>query len=255
MIQLMITILILVCGTRIESHYKSVILKIIEEDELVAFQKVLSDFDVDLFMERRLQKVNRILINIIWIPLFRNRIRISLILFVASLFVYKLPYYRLKREVEKMREEIKMSFPLWIRQLQILLQSNTVAISLMKSLDRAPKLIKKELEELILLLNSEPTCYKYYAEFLNQYDLVQISRAMKCLYRCAVEGKKGSYKGLEQLSLSTSLWIRQKRNQRKEMRLMLYQWWGMLPLFGVTIVFLVIMANVITNLMGKEVIG
>lgn len=252
--QLILTILILLCGAIIENRYKSILIKMIEEDDLITFSRVLYDFDIVYFMQSRLKKVNMILIQIIWLPLFKNRFQFFLILSISVFLIYKFPYYHLKREVRKMMEEIEMSFPLWLRQLQILLQSNTVAVSLEKSLDRVPKLMQKELEELIVLLKGNPDCYKYYAEFLNQYELVQISRAMKCLYRCAVDGKKDSYKGLEQLSVSTSLWLRQKRSQRKDRRMMVYQWWGILPLMGVTIVFLIIMANLINNLMGKGVI-
>lgn len=252
--QIVLTVFILISGAVIENRYRSFLLNMIEEDELKLFLQVLNDFDIHKFMQSRLRKVNLVLMNILWLPFFRNRIQFMIILFMTALLIYKLPFYHLKRKVKKMMEEIEMSFPLWIRQLQILLQSNTVVVSLAKSLDRAPKLIQKELVELIDHLQSDPACYQYYADFLNQYDLIQVSRVMKCLYRCATEEKKDSYRGLEQLSSSISLWLRQKRNQRKELRLMAYQWWGILPLIGVTIVFMAVMVNVIQNLLGREVI-
>lgn len=236
-----------------EKKYKNALLKMIEEEELREFQKSIHDFNIEKFMMSRLKCMNIILVNILWIPMTRKPLRYLIVLISLSFFVYKIPYFKVKRKIKKMIDEIEMSFPIWIRQLQILLQSNTVVVSLNKSLKTTPELMKKELEILIDHLEAEPLCYQYYAEFLNQYELVQISRAMKCLYRCSIEGKKSSYRELEQLSHSTSSWIRNKRKSRKETQLLIYQWWGIVPLIGVTIVFLVIMINVIGNLMGKEV--
>ncbi len=165
--------------------------------------------------------------------------------------VYRSPYQKLKKKFSLSVNVLRYEFPIWLRQLQILLQSNTVAVSLEMSIPMAPWMIRAQLQQLIRQIKTSPQQIETYTEFLSGYRLMEVTRAMKLLYRYNAVGQKDSVKQLNRMIATTGKWLRQQRIESQSSQSAWIQWWGILPLLSVTIVFLVMMMVTITSFMER----
>ena len=104
----------------------------------------------------------------------------------------KKPWQKLNHRVMKkyVTREIEKEFPYWLMQLSLLLQTENVQVSLYKSYDSAPEVLKPALRELIDGLKQAPDSIEPYIGFLKDYTLPEIHSAMKMLYSIS-EGSGG----------------------------------------------------------------
>lgn len=132
----------------------------------------------------------------------------------------------------------------------MLLQTNTVSQSLKLSYDYAPDLIKNDLKILIDGIDKDALNITPYLNFLKSYRISEIERAMKLLYRYNTVGKDDAYIQFNRMIQTTTKWLRGERDEHHKNSLALYEWISILPLFGVTILFLAIMCEVIMNMLA-----
>ncbi len=106
--------------------------------------------------------------------------------------VPKRPWEKLNHRVMKkyVTKEIEKEFPYWLMQLSLLMQTENVQVSLYKSYDGAPEVLKPALKELIDGLKGSPDSIEPYISFLKEYTLPEIHSAMKMLYSIS-EGSGG----------------------------------------------------------------
>ena len=106
--------------------------------------------------------------------------------------VPKKPWEKINHRVMKkyVTKEIEKEFPYWLMQLSLLMQTENVQVSLYKSYDSAPEVLKPALRELIDGLKLSPECIDPYIGFLSDYTLPEIHSAMKMLYSIS-EGSGG----------------------------------------------------------------
>lgn len=88
--------------------------------------------------------------------------------------------YRLAKKA--MIEEIEESFPQWLMEMALLLQTDNVQVSLYKSYDSAPVAIKPALDRMYKELEEKPTSQEPYNNFLKEFDVKGIRSTMKMLY-------------------------------------------------------------------------
>lgn len=157
---------------------------------------------------------------------------------VLLILAFKWPYWRLIWQHQKKLSQVRYLFPIYLRQLQVLLQNNTVVKAIEASQESVPALFKKDIEALYRSLSEDPMRLESYLMCLSQYHLPEIQRAMKWLYRYQSIGHEDAYRQFNRMIGSTSKWLRQTRLESKSESIQIYQWLGMLPLFGVTLVFL-----------------
>lgn len=214
---------------------------------------LLIQTDSDEFMYQRIRKAKPVILLLVAWPSLKYNL--LFFIFVISLFILmiKAPYLNLKRNLKKQANQLKFQFPIWLRQLQILIQTNTVVKSLELSLSTAPELIIDDLKLLIEQIEADALNLQPYLNFLKSYRLSEIERAMKLLYRYNTIGKEDAYTQFNRMIQTTTKWLRAERSARYDSKLMLFQWWGMLPLFGVTLLFMAIMFEIIITLFGKGV--
>ena len=174
------------------------------------------------------------------------------LLFIALVvLVYRWPYMKLVKRFNGSIQRLRYEFPIWLRQLQILLQSNTVAVSMEISIPMAPLMIRAQLHPLISKIRQAPQQIETYTDFLSGYRLMEVTRAMKLLYRYNAVGQADSVRQLNRMITTTGKWLRQQRIQDQESQSAMLQWWGILPLLSVTVVFLVMMMVTITSFMER----
>ena len=123
---------------------------------------------------KRLRKSKIVLVLLI----FWNIFDYSFIYLIAvlGLFMFMLNIDGIKANNQLIKEKnlLKFQFPIWLRQLQILLQTNTVSQSLHLSYDYAPSLIKKELKRFIKEIENDALNISPYLNFLKFYRLNEI---------------------------------------------------------------------------------
>lgn len=190
----------------------------------------------------------------VWMAvLIVNRSALIDLLFIGLiLFTYVWPWFNLKSSVRKQTDLIRYQFPIYLRQLQILLQNNTVVKAIELSIPQAPPYLRKELALLHERLLEEPGKLASYTAFMGKLKQPEIERAMKWLYRFENTGQKDAARQFNRMIASTSKWLRQERQYAKQKRLMLSQWLGMIPLIGVTLVFLSAMMSVLMTMFERR---
>lgn len=209
--------------------------------------------DIDTFMKKRLTQSRIVLVLLVFWP----KINFSVFYFGMVILLYvlffKKDYLKAKRERNKKCALLKFQFPIWLRQLQILLQTNTVSQSLILSLKHAPDLIQEDLKILIEEINKDALNIAPYLNFLKSYRLSEIERAMKLLYRYNTMGKEDSYLQFNRMIQTTTKWLRSEREEHHQASLAFYEWFSMIPLFGVTLLFIAIMCQVIMNMFSNGI--
>ena len=174
-------------------------------------------------------------------------------LMVASIVgLYQWPMWKLRRKANIKLAMIRYQFPIYLRQLQILLQNNTVVKAIEISVSEAPLYLRKDLKRLHERLVVDPVKLSHFTEFMAYTGIVEIERAMKWLYRFEHSGQADAGRQFNRMITSTAKWLRQERQTAKQRRLLVSQWLGMVPLIGVTLVFLSVMMNVLMSLFERR---
>ncbi len=234
---------------------------VFKDKEISSLLKGFKEKNCDLYCEimqvkklheKRYKRLTQARYLLVPMLILSQHILIFPLYIVLLILMYKLDYLNLKFQVTKKVRHIRYQFPIYLRQLQVLLQNNTVTKAIEASLDQVPDLFKEDIETLHQRLCEDPMNLKSYTDCMSQYNLPEIERAMKWLYRYQSIGLSDVNRQFNRMITSTSKWLRQSRLQSKEQSLTLYQWWGILPLFGVTIVFLSAMMSVATSFFERR---
>lgn len=185
---------------------------------------------------------------VLW-PLTNYSIAYLMVDVAGIMGIYLLPIYQKKQEKEKRFRLLRYEFPIWLRQIQILLQNNNVQHSLEKSFDSSPAIMKEELARLIESLRMDATDTEAYLNFMKDYEIYEISRAMKLLYRYHMVGASESYHQFQRMLEATGKWLRAERKNRNDAKISMLGWIGVIPMFGCTAIFVVMMFLILTNMM------
>lgn len=220
-----------------------IIATLLKENDLELFQE-----NSDEFLHKRIKKSKPILFLLIFWGYLDYSIPYILLILFLFIFFLKKDYWILKDKHKKKSNLLKFQFPIWLRQLQILLQTNTVGQSLLLSYEHAPLLIQEDLKKLIQSIESDALSITPYLNFLKSYRLCEIERAMKLLYRYNTVGKEDAYMQFNRMIQTTTKWLRNERESHHKDSLLLYEWFAMVPLLGVTVLFLAIMCEVVMNM-------
>ncbi|MCR4782706.1 MAG: hypothetical protein K5851_08200 [Lachnospiraceae bacterium] len=103
----------------------------------------------------------------------------------------KIPFMKrlfYKSEKRLVIREIEKAFPRWILDMVLLLQNDNVFVSIEKSYEKAPLVLKRDLEILISELKINPTGIMSYVGFMKQYGIPDVEAAMKVLYSLSENG-------------------------------------------------------------------
>lgn len=211
----------------------------------------MNNYDIDEFQSNRLRISLRTALIFPFLMFLEVSWSMQLLFVILVVMVYRWPYMKLIKRFNGSIQRLRYEFPIWLRQLQILLQSNTVAVSMEISIPMAPLMIRSQLHQLISQIRQAPQQIDTYTDFLSGYRLMEVTRAMKLLYRYNAVGQADSVRQLNRMITTTGKWLRQQRIQDQGSQSALLQWWGILPLLSVTVVFLVMMMVTITSFMER----
>lgn len=182
-------------------------------------------------------------------PLTNYHLPYLLLILAAIFLVLSLPKWREVIRKQNYVHALKYEFPIWLRQLQILLQNNNVLHALKLSHEYAPALIKPALISLIENVSDNSMESTSFTAFLADYEIYEIQKVMRLLYRYHTMGNKDAYYQLQKMLEITGKWLRSERLKKQEGKIAILSWIGMVPLFGVTILFMIMMVQIINMMM------
>lgn len=237
----------------IEVKFSAKIQTMIQEEDWLNLAKMLG-FDGVKLMNQRYQKLcNTSYLYFLYIA---SGFHPYVLVGVSGCVIYrfKKDYWSKKRFLKKQLHKIRFEFPIWLRQMEILLQVNTIMKALEYSIVNAPVILQSDLKELVERLKQNPNQIESYTNFMNNYPFPDINRTMKMFYRYSIIGQKDAYQQLNRLIVLSAKMLREERNNYYSNHLAIYQWWGIVPLFGVTVLFLMIMINYLLQMMKGGII-
>ncbi len=175
--------------------------------------------------------------------------KLVLLTLVILGYLYLKPYFTYGRKMKQLQAQLHYEFPIWIRSIQCHLQSSNVVVSIEKSYDYAPSLVKHHLKDLIWKLSCDPHNVVHYESFMQEYQNYEIEKMMKFLYRFNhMAGHQGE-KHLDRMIESTGLWMDQTRMKKQEDKVDQFSIFGILPVVVVSFYFLIMMSLVIVSMM------
>lgn len=107
---------------------------------------------------------------------------------VSSIIVYKIQYLFVKQKYEKNLKQAEIEFPYYLNALSILMQNNTVAVSLLKSIDMAPAIFKEDIKTLVYDIHQgKKMGIQPFIDFANKFPQVKdLNRIMRTLYNLSI---------------------------------------------------------------------
>lgn len=216
----------------------------VKEPQLKQLEHILQETLDPEFQLKRYRTLMRVRFTWVLLPVLNAPVWMWVVFISMLVGLYKMPYWNIKLKANKRILLVRYQFPIYLRQLQVLLQNNTIVKAIEASLDQVPDVMKRDIEDFHARLLVNPLDLSTYMSCMAQYRLPEIQRAMKWLYRYQSIGYQDAYRQFNRMILSTSKWLRQSRIDSKNQSILIYQWLGLLPLFGVTLVFLAAMMSV-----------
>lgn len=88
-----------------------------------------------------------------------------------------------KLAVKMVKREIEKQFSNWLLEMSLLMQSNNVHVSIFLTInDDTPEILKPELEKLRDGITEDPNSNKPFLNFFKEFDIPEVSSAMKMIY-------------------------------------------------------------------------
>jgi len=175
--------------------------------------------DPDFLFGKRIR--DGILIGLILLTLFINNISYLYVLaaIIVGFVVFKSGYSNLKKYYNAHLHEIDSLLPHYLKGLEILIQHYTVPVALGKSIDSAPEIFKKGLQQMIAQINAGDSSINPYMEFAKTYPVRDSMRMMRLLYRLSLGRQDRKQEQLLTFSRSISSLQQKARETRYKERL------------------------------------
>ena len=191
-----------------------------EEDyDFLVRAKYGESVDPDFLFSKRIR--DGIIIGIILLCLFINNMSYVNILvsLIAGFIIFKMGYTNLKKYYNAHLHEIDTLLPHYLKGLEILIQHYTVPVALGKSIDSAPEIFKKGLNQMISEINAGDSTINPYMEFAKTYPVRDSMRMMRLLYRLSLGKQERKQEQLLTFSRSISSLQQKARETRYKERL------------------------------------
>ncbi|MBR1416307.1 MAG: hypothetical protein IJ572_00625 [Bacilli bacterium] len=175
--------------------------------------------DPDFLFGKRIR--DGLLVGLILLTLFINNMSYLYVLaaVIAGVVMFKMGYSNLKKYYNAHLHEIDSLLPHYLKGLEILIQHYTVPVALGKSIDAAPEIFKKGLQQMISQINAGDSSINPYMEFAKTYPVRDSMRMMRLLYRLGLGKQERKQEQLLTFSRSISSLQQKARETRYKERL------------------------------------
>ena len=225
------------------SLYGYVVCDFLKEND---FEKLCEMLEINSHKYLRKRQIECIVMLVIlfFMPAYYRKYFLVLIY-----FVYKMPYFNLKKKVASLQKTLHLQFSIWLRLMEVLLTYHTVAQAIYHSIEAAPFLMKEPLRKLSDELREDPLNQSAYLGFMQDYEELYIERSMHHLYRYALLGSDEASNQLTTMIHNNAQTLIQSRQNLLDGHLNFYSWFGLVPMILVSLSFLGLMFLVLSNLM------
>ena len=175
--------------------------------------------DPDFLFGKRIR--DGVLVGLILLTLFINNLSYLYVLaaIIIGFVVFKMGYSSLKKYYTAHLHQIDSLLPHYLKGLEILIQHYTVPVALGKSIDSAPEIFKKGLQQMIAEINAGDSSINPYMEFAKTYPVRDSMRMMRLLYRLSLGRQDRKQEQLLTFSRSISSLQQKARETRYKERL------------------------------------
>lgn len=116
-----------------------------------------------------------------------------------GIFLLQQHQFSCRMYAKEIKNALYQVFPEWMMDMSLLLQTNNVQVAITKSMTRAPKVLRGELETLQKRIMENPGDVRSYTAFCGQYDVPEIMTCMKMLYSISESGSGDAQVQIENL--------------------------------------------------------
>ena len=175
--------------------------------------------DPDFLFGKRIR--DGVFVGLILLTLFINSLSYLYVLaaLIVGFVVFKMGYSNLKKYYKAHLHQIDSLLPHYLKGLEILVQHYTVPVALGKSIDAAPEIFKKGLQQMIAEINAGDSTINPYMEFAKTYPVRDSMRMMRLLYRLSLGRQDRKQEQLLTFSRSISSLQQKARETRYKERL------------------------------------
>lgn len=204
--------------------------------------------NAELFYNKRIKSTFLVFVILFFLIISSFSYMNLVIILIATGFVYKSQYFRLKRFYKQHITQINMQLPYYLKNIEILIQHYTVPVALSKSIKEAPEIFKDGLRKLIDKINKGDSTIEPYMEFSREYPVRDSMRMMRLLYRLSLGSQENKHEQLIVFSRTISSLQGKAREQkyRKRLEVMESKTMYMLVVTGLGTMLLMILSLVLT---------
>ncbi len=158
-----------------------------QEDKMSEYFQMVSEFDKKKEAKTSLVLGAIVFFTAVFVGMLGHLFGALLLAALAIFFInqhkigYRLAYDRVVREINRV-------FPAWLMEMALLLQGNNVQVSIEKTIETAPAVLKTDLQRLSDSLKRTPDALEPYLEFLGMFRLSSVLSSMKMLYAISESG-------------------------------------------------------------------
>ncbi|MEY8391761.1 hypothetical protein D3Z36_14040 [Lachnospiraceae bacterium] len=159
----------------------------VDEEKLSGYFQMITDFEDKKETKKSLRIGGTVFAAAVLAGVF-GQLFAAAFLAATALFLlnqhkigYRLAYDRVVREINRV-------FPGWLMEMALLLQGNNVQVSIEKTIETAPAVLKPDLQKLSDSLKQTPDAIDPYLDFLGMFQLSSVLSSMKMLYAISESG-------------------------------------------------------------------
>ena len=147
--------------------------------------------------------------------LTRNKIvlGIGIVVMLIVLNIYNISYFAFKSQI---KSELALSFPEWVFDVILLVQKENVQVAIIKSIEKAPPVLRHELYDLKEKIVAAPTDPNSYLTFLERFEIDNVEDTMRTLYSVSQgSGSKENISNIAKTNMQTLADTEKRRIESK----------------------------------------
>lgn len=122
-------------------------------------------------------------LGILPLPVSRTVTNVMGVMFImTALYYLTMPKRKLKNTKKRLTRDIQKAFPDWVRDVSISLNTQTVQNAIIQSEEKTPTVMRPAVHKLIEDFTTDPTSYKPWASFLDDFDVPELKTAARMFY-------------------------------------------------------------------------
>lgn len=193
-----------ICGWTIRAVTKATIFTLEDEEDeanskrLVQKLNWIRNYDPQVEF-KKVMKLSCVFVAFFAVGFFMGSALVMGIAIAAICYALFVKRYLDKRSaIKSICRAVEKAYPDWLLELALLLQIDNLHVSIQKTLDSAPLILRKDLAKLADDIIKDPASIDPYVKFLNFLPLNQVHSSMKLLYSISEFGQhKGSVQLME----------------------------------------------------------